>query len=559
MLTTDQAVLQHYTASKLLWLGIPGIERTKNGRTFLTFYTGGKGEEIGNVVVLLKSDDETHYGEPIAVCLEDGHRCFDPCLWLDPLDRLWLTWSRCPDDGLYGAICDNPDADQIVFGPEFLIGHNVMMNKPTVLSTGEWAFPIAVWRDGIRVLPEEYDSSIMPKGSFIYLTSDNGKTFYSQGYADVKDRSFDEHRILELKNGVLRMFVRTSYGIGAADSYDGGSHWGEGFDTGYGGPCSRFFIGRMPSGRILLINHYAYTGRNNLTAMLSEDDGQTFPYRLLLDSRANVSYPDASISSTGQIHIVYDRERGGYERRFEDIMKNAREILTASIQEEDILQGKLVSPDSYLMRVAYKLTQYDGPFQNPFHEPDRFSSCEYAEYLNSINNSTDVVTEIFNEYRINCSNIHNARAKNLDRLIESYLSSKELNTLNSIIELVRDVGDDSVYSEKTIVDQICAYVSDHLEQDLDTEQIADHFHFSSHYIRLIFKRQTGTNLTEFKTALRIQKAKLLLKGCEDKISNISARCGFDSSCYFTEVFTKSVGICPTDYRRLHQHHTSITP
>ena len=38
----------------------------------------------------------------------------------------------------------------------------------------------------------------------------------------------------------------------------------------------------------------------------------------------------------------------------------AREILLASITEEDILAGVLQSPDSYLARVACKLSEFEG-------------------------------------------------------------------------------------------------------------------------------------------------------------------------------------------------------
>ena len=171
---------------------------------------------------------------------------------------------------------------------------------------------------------------------------------------------------LELNNGVIRVFVRTLYGIGASDSYDKGLHFSESFDTGYKGPSSRFHIRRLPSGRILLINHYNYSGRNNLTALLSEDDGQTFPYSLLLDERDNVSYPDAALDKDGNIYITYDRERGAFCKDFESIMNSAREILTARITEDDIINGSIINKGSYLKRVAYKLTDYDGEQYNPF-------------------------------------------------------------------------------------------------------------------------------------------------------------------------------------------------
>ena len=550
MLITNKELLKNYTKSKNLWAGIPSIEVTKNGRTYLTFYSGGTKEEIGNYVLLIKSDDGIHFSEPVAVCFEENHRCYDPCVWIDPLGRLWLTWSRCPEDGLFGAICDDPDADEIVFGQEFFIGHNIMMNKPIVLSTGEWAFPIAVWDNGIRALPANYDSDVTPKGSFMYITDDHGKTFKRLGYADVKNRSFDEHMFLEMNDGVIRVFVRTTYGIGAADSYDGGLHFGTDFDTGYKGPCTRFHIRRLPSGRVLLINHYDYSGRNNLTAMLSEDDGKTFPYRLLLDERNWVSYPDAAIDQDSNIHITYDRERGAYCSCFEDIMRNAREIVTACICEEDILNGCLVNESSYLKRVAYKLTDYDGALQNPFNEITRFSDKNCALYLSGSGRSAEeIVSVILDAYHMNCSNIHNIQAETLDRLIETYKTSNDLAILNEMIHLVRSAHSEGVFSEKSIVADICRYITDNPECDCNVINIANLFHYSSHYIRHIFKKQTGTSIKEFQTAQIIKKAKLLLRMCDEKITDIAASCGFDNPSYFTEVFTKEVGVSPTDYRK----------
>jgi len=548
VLITDKETLKNYVASKCIWQGVPGIEVTPKGRTFLTFYSGGTKEEIGNFVLLIKSDDGVHFSDPIAVCYEENHRCFDPCLWIDPLGRLWMTWSRQPEPGLYGAICDDPDADEIVFGEEFFIGNNIMMNKPIVLSTGEWAFPLAVWSDNLGA-PSAWISSEIPKASHMYVTSDEGKSFQRLGCADVKNRCFDEHMFLEKDNGVIRVFVRTFYGIGAADSYDGGLHWGKDFDTGFGGPNSRFCIRRLPSGRVLLINHYNFTGRNNLTAMLSEDDDETFPYRLLLDERGGVSYPDATVTPDGRIYITYDRERGGFCSRLEDVMNSAREILTACITEDDILNGKLVSEGSYTKRVAYKLTDYDGAVQNPFHENSLFSDSEYADYICQIGNAEDVMEEVFNAYPINCTNVHNLDAEQLDLAVEEYKKTNDLMALNRIISIVRSARTESEYSEKGIVNDICKYIVEHLETNFTVETIAKNFHFSSHYIRHLFKKETGISISMFTTAQRIKKAKLLLKATENSISDIADVCGFENISYFSEYFIKNVGVTPTDYRK----------
>ncbi len=365
MLITDKDKFSPFAAKNQVWVGIPGIEVTKKGTYFLAFYSGGVREQIGNHVVLLRSKDGVNYEETVAICYEEGYRCFDPCLWIDPLGRLWLIWNRCPEDGTWAAICDDPDADTLVFGEEFFIGNNVMMNKPTVLSTGAWLFPIAVWNYDVRTLDKAWDSPVTPKGSFAYVTYDQGKSFRKLGYADVEKRSYDEHMFLELPNGVIRCFVRTTYGIGAADSYDGGLHWGKDFNTGYGGPSSRFHIRRLPDRRVLLINHHENKGRNNLTALLSEDDGKTFPYKLLLDERSRVSYPDVALGADGSIHITYDRDRGCFKSSLQEALDCAREILTARITEEEILQGTLSDPKSYLKRVVYKLGDHEGPDPYP--------------------------------------------------------------------------------------------------------------------------------------------------------------------------------------------------
>ena len=550
MLIQDKKALKGYTTDKHLWLGIPSIETTKNGRCFVTFYSGGTREEIGNYCLLIKSDDGKHYGEPIAVCFEKGHRCFDPCLWIDPLGRLWFTWSRFPDDGLFGAICDDPDAEEIVFGEEFFIGNNIMMNKPTVLSSGEWLFPIAVWEKGIHPIHSGIGEKCdLPAGAFAYASYDNGKSFKRLGGALIKGHSYDEHAFLEMEDGRIRSFIRTKYGIGAADSFDGGSHWSDGFDTGYKGPCARFHIRRLPSGRIFLINHFDYKWRDNLYAMLSEDDGKTFPYKLLLDDRSEIAYPDAALDSEGMINITYDRERGVYQSSLDAIKKCAREILTARITEEDIINGKLVSEKSFLKNTAYKLSDYTGELKNPFNEKELFTSDEYARYLRRTSNSEeDVISRIFDAYNMNCTNIHSVKAENLDRLIEQYKKEKSLDALNKIILLIRSADSTASFGEN-LTDNIRKYIVDNLEKACTLEDIAEEFHFSCHYIRHIFKKAVGMSVGEFKTAQKIKKAKLLLKNTDSKITDVAMTCGFESASYFTKTFTKEIGITPSEYRK----------
>ena len=362
MLITNSVELKKYESDKRIWQGIPSIEVTKGGRIFVTFYSGGVKEEIGNYCMLVESRDGKTYSEPVAVTYLEGHRCFDPCLWIDPLGRLWWTWSICPDDALWASVCEDPDAKELVWSEPFFVGNDIMMNKPIVTRDGGWLFPLAVWNYGIRTtLPESFDSKTPEKGSFVYRSDDQGKSFYKLGGADVPNRHFDEHMVVELQDGRLMMLVRAFYGIGVSYSSDGGKTWTAGEDSGLGGPSSRFHIRRLKSGRLLLINHVDFTKRNNLTALLSEDDGKTWSAKLLLDGRSSVSYPDVAEGEDGYLYITYDRERGCHKKSFAEAQSNAREILVSRVTEADILHGALISEGSYLARIVSKLGEYTGP------------------------------------------------------------------------------------------------------------------------------------------------------------------------------------------------------
>ena len=360
MLITDPIRLNEYREEKRIWQGIPSVECTSGGRIFAVFYSGGVTEQLGNYCLLHFSDDGGDTWTRAACAYKDEeHRCYDPCLWIDPTGALWFIWSLMPDHAVYAAVCRDPDADTLAWEEPRYIGEDIMMNKPTVLSDGSWLFPIAVWAPYVAVLPDKV-SGRDETAPYVYRTIDSGKTFERLGGPFVENRSFDEHMVYEKSDGTLVMLSRTKYGIAEAESKDGGVTWSDGVPSQHKGPSSRFHIRRLNSGRLLMVNHYDFTGRNNLTAMLSEDDGATWPYRLLLDGRNGVSYPDMGVSPDGSLYIIYDRERGGYKKQFADARAEAREILLSKITEEDIIAGQLVTDGSFLRKIVSKLGDYDG-------------------------------------------------------------------------------------------------------------------------------------------------------------------------------------------------------
>ena len=191
----------------------------------------------------------------------------------------------------------------------------------------------------------------------------------------------DQPSIVLLSDGTFVCATTTRTGEeGAAGQYvsimrslDGGKTWTDGENTDIPNPSTRLCLLRLKSGRVLLINQMDSKKRTAMTALLSEDDGKTFPYALLLDNGENNSYPDAVQSEDGTIYLIWDRGR-----------QSAREIVCARITEDDILAGKIVDDGSYCYNIVSKAflpakRKNEEPLRS-FTEAERsFISCFIAE------------------------------------------------------------------------------------------------------------------------------------------------------------------------------------
>lgn len=338
------------------WQGIPGITRSAGGRVFVSWFTGGPKEpSVDNTVLLsLSNDGGKTFTSPevMAWPLNDGTRCFDPTLWIDPIGRLWYIFNRGNQDtathDVWARICNAPDASLPIWGAEFRVGFDVpfafRMNKITVLSTGEWLMPVTFAEKPVKAWCTGYNDQQTPTLHGVGISVDEGQTWKLHGA--VKSRPWAlENMIVELKDGRLWMLIRTGSGV-LWESYssDKGRSWCEGSASAIKSPGSRFFISRLASGNLLLVNHHKFIGRSHLTAQLSRDEGATWNDGLLLDERGGVSYPDGVQDADGLIWITYDCDRNG-----------RGEILVSKFREEDVAAGKNVSQDVVLKQVINKL------------------------------------------------------------------------------------------------------------------------------------------------------------------------------------------------------------
>ena len=101
------------------------------------------------------------------------------------------------------------------------------------------------------------------------------------------------------------------------------------------------------------------------------------------------------------------------------------------------------------------------------------------------------------------------------------------------------------------ITHIMDYIKYNYAQNISLNNIAAENDISVSYLSKKFKTATGYNLSEYVRAIRINQAKKLLLETDDSISEISEKCGFNDSNYFSYVFKQLENISPLNYRKLH--------
>ncbi len=353
-----------YTRENIDYGMTAGMERSPGGRLWAAWFGGG--DNAHAFVAVASSDDEGRtWSQPRVVidphdpALPYPRSCVVANLWTDPQGRLWLFFNQSMGhydgrSGLWAAHTENPDAENPVWSEPVRIWDGVALQKPTVLSNGDWALPVVLWWK--TALFADLDPF---RGSNVFVSSDQGKTWQRRGMATFPHSDFQEPMIVERRDGSLWMTARTKKNIWESFSTDGGRTWSPAQFSGIANASSRHFIRRLSSGNLLLVKHGKIidqtpqrkegrkdTSRSELTAFLSDDDGKTWKGGLVLDERADISYPDGVQAPDGSIFISYDHDRGG-----------EGDILMARFTEADILAGDFVSPQAKARQLIFKPTR----------------------------------------------------------------------------------------------------------------------------------------------------------------------------------------------------------
>ena len=93
------------------------------------------------------------------------------------------------------------------------------------------------------------------------------------------------------------------------------------------------------------------------------------------------------------------------------------------------------------------------------------------------------------------------------------------------------------------------YIDLHFKESLTLEQLAEEGHMNKYYLSHAFKREYGVSPIHYMISIRIRESKYLLAETDLSLSQIAQLLGFSSLSYFSQVFRKTQGLSPMEYRQ----------
>ena len=201
-----------------------------------------------------------------------------------------------------------------------------------------------------------------------------------------------------------------------------------------------------------------------------------------------------------------------------------------------------------------------------------FETLNKKEYLKCINEIFSLPNEILCRYEIrsfvkSIPDMFFDFYKDKISAFENYESiRKEVRYKIRMVTTFYDLKQTLVVQLSELIDQIKSYlnslntkpirqaidfVKKNYKQPISLEDVASDIGLSAVYFSSIFKKEMNQNFTDYLREYRLNIAKNLLANSNMSIKEIAKSLSFDDARYFSKLFKKTVGIRPTEYRRIY--------
>lgn len=131
------------------------------------------------------------------------------------------------------------------------------------------------------------------------------------------------------------------------------------------------------------------------------------------------------------------------------------------------------------------------------------------------------------------------------------ISNLQYHMIRDYAEKVHEIKGGAEYSK--LVADVKSYVRSHLSKPIKIGEIAREVSYSRSHLEERFKKETGMTLSSWVQKEKVEEAKHLLSYSNESIASLSDYLGFSSQSHFQNVFKKSIGMTPREYRNKHRN------
>ncbi len=271
----------------------------------LAAWFGGTDEGEADVGIWVSRKENGNWSDPVEAASAPRVPCWNPVLFQYPDGEIFLFYKAGESPRAWSGLYKTSNDGGKTWSDEVLLPAGILgpiKNKPILLDDGTLVCGSSVesWRAW---------------ACWMELTGDRGKTWSKHGPIEVPDmrRGIIQPTLYLDDEGNLHSLMRATRTIGYvchAVSKDGGKTWSDAKPTELPNPNAGVDAVRLKDGRIVLVYNPTKSGRNKLSIAVSEDYGETWEHKVVLeDQPGEFSYPAVIQASDGMIHTTYTWKR----------------------------------------------------------------------------------------------------------------------------------------------------------------------------------------------------------------------------------------------------------
>lgn len=133
----------------------------------------------------------------------------------------------------------------------------------------------------------------------------------------------------------------------------------------------------------------------------------------------------------------------------------------------------------------------------------------------------------------------------------------ELKNLSKVASATQSPSDEPGIPTEEDITQVVNYIRKHYQDPLNLAALEEEFHFNPVYLSRLIKKKSGHTFTELLTSTRMYHAARLLRDTVLKNGEICTQIGMGDERYFSQVFLRTYGISPQQYRKQHRQGTPL--